>query len=57
MTNTGHRFKVVYEPGITGQQRGILLAGIPRADPAIRCLYTGNGETPYRLLSATAAEQ
>ena len=43
MTNTGHRFKVIYEPGITGQQRGILLAGIPRADPAIGCVYLGNG--------------
>ncbi len=43
MTNTGHRFKVIYEPGITGQQRGILLAGIPRADPAIGCVYLVNG--------------
>jgi hypothetical protein len=43
MTNTGHRFKVVYEPGITGQQRGILLAGIPSADPAIGCVHLGNG--------------
>ena len=55
--NAGDRLKIVDEPGIAGQQRGIFLSGIPGADPAVGCVCTGNGERPYRLLSATAAEQ
>ena len=46
MTNAGDRLQVVDEPGIAGQQRGVLLPGIPRADPAIRCFDLRNGATP-----------
>jgi len=37
MANAGNGFQIIDKPGIAGQQRGILLAGIPRADPAIGC--------------------
>jgi hypothetical protein len=46
MPNSRHRFHIVDEPGIAGQQRGILLAGIPRADPAVRCFLFGNEADP-----------
>jgi hypothetical protein len=46
MTNPGDRLKIVNEPGIAGQQRGILLAGIPRANPAFGCVDLGNRGKP-----------
>jgi len=46
MANTGDRLQIVNEPGIAGQQRGILLAGIPRANPAFGCVDLGNRENP-----------
>lgn len=46
MTNPGDRLKIVNEPGIAGQQRGILLAGIPRANPAFGCVDLGNRGNP-----------
>ena len=46
MTNPGDRLKIVNEPGITGQQRGILLAGIPRPNPAFGCVDLGNRGKP-----------
>ena len=57
MPNARDRFEVVDKARIAGQQRGIFLSGIPRTDPAVGCVCAGNGRKPYRLLSATAAEQ
>jgi len=46
MPNSRHRLHIVDEPGIAGQQRGILLAGIPRADPAVRYFLFGDEAKP-----------
>jgi hypothetical protein len=46
MANPGDRLHIVNEPGIAGQQRSILLAGIARANPVLGCVDLGNRGNP-----------